>query len=163
MAIPHHTYLIMKMPAPNGILSVLGDIMVSSIAKALPSSSPKIRQSKPQQWSWSLRQPRSTKLLFKYRSRSVQAKLCTQVQPSRRFASACPTHPRKSSSGPTSTLNRNSRSPAYSGTTPTSSHGVRPISLESLGSWLSTDSKSTRPLDLSSKSSGDLQKIENKL
>jgi hypothetical protein len=29
MAIRHHTYLIMKMPAPNGILSVLGDIMVS--------------------------------------------------------------------------------------------------------------------------------------
>jgi hypothetical protein len=29
MAIPRHTYLIMKMPAPNGILSVLGDIMVS--------------------------------------------------------------------------------------------------------------------------------------
>ena len=29
MAIPHHTYLVMKMPAPNGILSVYGDIMVS--------------------------------------------------------------------------------------------------------------------------------------
>jgi hypothetical protein len=29
MAMPHHTYLIMKMPAPNGTLSVLGDIMVS--------------------------------------------------------------------------------------------------------------------------------------
>jgi hypothetical protein len=29
MAIPHHTYLIMKMPTPNGILSVLMDIMVS--------------------------------------------------------------------------------------------------------------------------------------
>jgi hypothetical protein len=29
MAIPHHTYLIMKMPASNGILSVLGDIMAS--------------------------------------------------------------------------------------------------------------------------------------
>jgi hypothetical protein len=29
MAIPHHTYLIMKMPVPNGILSVLGDIIVS--------------------------------------------------------------------------------------------------------------------------------------
>jgi hypothetical protein len=29
MAITHHTYLIMKMPVPNGILSVLGDIMVS--------------------------------------------------------------------------------------------------------------------------------------
>jgi hypothetical protein len=29
MAIPHLTYLIMKMPAPNGILSVLRDITVS--------------------------------------------------------------------------------------------------------------------------------------
>jgi hypothetical protein len=29
VAIPHHTYLIMKMPTPNGILSVLRDIMVS--------------------------------------------------------------------------------------------------------------------------------------
>jgi hypothetical protein len=29
LAILHHTYLIMKMPTPNGILSVLGDIMVS--------------------------------------------------------------------------------------------------------------------------------------
>jgi hypothetical protein len=29
MTLPHHTYLIMKMPAPNGILSVLGGIMVS--------------------------------------------------------------------------------------------------------------------------------------
>jgi hypothetical protein len=29
MVIPHHTYLIMKMPTPNGILFVLGDIMVS--------------------------------------------------------------------------------------------------------------------------------------
>jgi hypothetical protein len=29
MAIPHHTYLIMKMPAPNGILSVLRNTMVS--------------------------------------------------------------------------------------------------------------------------------------
>jgi hypothetical protein len=29
MAKPHHTYLIMKMPAPNEILPVLRDIMVS--------------------------------------------------------------------------------------------------------------------------------------
>jgi uncharacterized Zn finger protein len=29
MAIHHHTYLIMKMPAPNGILSVLENIIVS--------------------------------------------------------------------------------------------------------------------------------------
>jgi hypothetical protein len=30
MAIPHDTYLIMKMPGPNGILSVLRDILVSN-------------------------------------------------------------------------------------------------------------------------------------
>jgi hypothetical protein len=29
MVIPHHIYLIMKMPVPNGILFVLEDIMVS--------------------------------------------------------------------------------------------------------------------------------------
>jgi hypothetical protein len=29
MAILHHTYFIMKMPAQNGILSILGDIMIS--------------------------------------------------------------------------------------------------------------------------------------
>jgi hypothetical protein len=29
MAIPHHTYLIMKISAPNRILSILRDIMVS--------------------------------------------------------------------------------------------------------------------------------------
>jgi hypothetical protein len=34
MAIPHHTYLIMKMPAPNGTLSFLGDIMVSYICES---------------------------------------------------------------------------------------------------------------------------------
>jgi hypothetical protein len=34
MAIPHHTYLIMKMPAPNGILSIIGDIMVSCNCKS---------------------------------------------------------------------------------------------------------------------------------
>jgi hypothetical protein len=34
MAIPHHTYLIMKMPVPNIILSVLGDIMVSYNCKS---------------------------------------------------------------------------------------------------------------------------------
>jgi hypothetical protein len=29
MAIPHHTFLIMKMPTPTEILSILRDIMVS--------------------------------------------------------------------------------------------------------------------------------------
>jgi hypothetical protein len=163
MPIPHHTYLIMKMPAPNESFPSSGTSWSPTIVKAPLSSSPKIQQSKPQQWSWSLRQPRSTKLPSKYRSKSVQTRLWTQVQLSKRFASACPTHPRKSSSGPTSTPNRNSRSPASLGTTLTSLHGVHPICLESPKSWLSTDFKSTRPLDLSSKCSGDLRKIENKL
>jgi hypothetical protein len=34
MDIPHHTYLIMKMPTPNRILFVLGDIMVSYNCKS---------------------------------------------------------------------------------------------------------------------------------
>jgi hypothetical protein len=29
MAIPHHTYLIMKMPAPNGILSIYNNILIT--------------------------------------------------------------------------------------------------------------------------------------
>jgi hypothetical protein len=34
MSIPHHTCLIMKMPVPNGILSILGDVMVSHNCKS---------------------------------------------------------------------------------------------------------------------------------
>jgi hypothetical protein len=45
MAIPHHTYLIMTMSVPNGILSILGDIMVSYNCET----------STIEQWSWSLR------------------------------------------------------------------------------------------------------------
>ena len=29
MAIPNHTYLILKMPAPNGVLSIYGDVETS--------------------------------------------------------------------------------------------------------------------------------------
>jgi hypothetical protein len=29
MAIPHYTYLLLKMPAPNGVLSIYGDLMVA--------------------------------------------------------------------------------------------------------------------------------------
>jgi hypothetical protein len=29
MAIPHYTYLVLKMPAPNGVLTVRGDLLVS--------------------------------------------------------------------------------------------------------------------------------------
>jgi hypothetical protein len=46
MAIPHHTYLVMKMSAPNGILSVLGTSLSPTTMKAPPSNSPKTQRSK---------------------------------------------------------------------------------------------------------------------
>jgi hypothetical protein len=163
MAIPHHTYLIMKMPAPNGILSVLRDIMVSYNCESATVELSKDSAIKAAAMVIVAQAAKINQTTLRYQSRSVQPQLWTQFQLSRRFASACPTHPRKSSSGPTLTLNRNSRSPASSGTTLTSSHGVHLTCLMSPGSWLSTNLKSTEPHDLSSKSSGDLQKIENKL
>jgi hypothetical protein len=42
MTIPHHTYLIMKMPAPNGILPSLAILWSPTTAKAPPLSSAKI-------------------------------------------------------------------------------------------------------------------------
>jgi hypothetical protein len=47
MAIPHHTYLIMKMPTPNGILSSSGTSWSPKIVKVPLSSSPRIQRSKP--------------------------------------------------------------------------------------------------------------------
>jgi hypothetical protein len=163
MAIPHHTYLIMKMPAPNRILSVLEDIMVSYNCESATIELSKDSAIKAAATVMVAQAAKTTKPLYKCQSRSVQVQLRTEVQLSRRFASACPTHPKKLLSGPTSTPNRNSRSPVSSGTTLTFLHGVHLICLVSPGSWLSTHLKSTRPHDLSSKSSGDLQKIENKL
>jgi hypothetical protein len=29
MAVPHYTYLVLKMPAPNGVLTVYGDLLIS--------------------------------------------------------------------------------------------------------------------------------------
>jgi hypothetical protein len=29
MAIPHYTYLVLKMPTPNGVLSIYGDLLIS--------------------------------------------------------------------------------------------------------------------------------------
>jgi hypothetical protein len=80
MAVHHHTYLIIKMLAPNGIIFVLGDIMVSTTARATPLSSPKTLPVKLHQRSWSLRQPRLTKQLWRCQSRSAQSQPWTQAQ-----------------------------------------------------------------------------------
>jgi hypothetical protein len=63
MAIPHHTYLIMKMPSPNGILSVLATSSSPTTARATLSTSPRSLCAKLPPRLWSLRPPRSTKLL----------------------------------------------------------------------------------------------------
>jgi hypothetical protein len=125
----------MTMPTPNGIHSVLGDIMVSYNCELTKDSAYKAAAALR---SWSLRPPRSTKLLLKFQSRSAQPQPWIHVLLLRKFASACPTHPRKSSLRLTSTPNRNSRSPVSSGTTPTSSHGAHPTCPTSPGNWLST-------------------------
>jgi hypothetical protein len=161
MAIPHHTYLIMKMSAPNGILSILGDIMVSYNYE---STTVKLSNDSAVKAAATVMIAQAAKIDQTTLEVPKQKRTSTALDPSpavKRFASACPTHPRKSSSGPTSTPNKNSCSPVSSGTMLTSSHGVRPTCPVSLRSWLSMHLKLTRPHDLSSKSSGDLQKIEN--
>jgi hypothetical protein len=163
MAIPHHTYLIIKMPTPNEILSVLGDIMVSYNCE---SATVELSKDSAIKAAATVMVAQAAKINQTTLQIPEQKRTSTDLDPSptiKKVCSACPTHPRKSSSGPTSTPNRNSRSPTSSWTTPTSSHGVHPICLASPRSWLSTDLKSTGPHDLSSKSSSDLEKIENKL
>jgi hypothetical protein len=120
MAIPHHTYLIMKMSAPNGILSVLGDIMVSYncesatieitknlvikvAAMVMVAQAAKIDQTTLQV----LEQKRTTTALDQ--SPAVK-KVCLGLLDASKEVVI----------GATSTPNRNSRSPASSRTTLTS-------------------------------------------
>jgi hypothetical protein len=162
MAIPHHTYLIMKMPSPNGILSVLGDIMVSYNCE---SATVELSNDSAVRAAATVKLAQAAKIDQTTLEVPEQKHTSTTLDPSPAVKKVClglPMHPRKSSSGPTSTPNRNSRSPVSSGTTLTSLHGARPTCPVSPGSWLRTHLKSTKPHDLSSKSSGDLQKIENK-
>jgi hypothetical protein len=150
MAIPHHTYLIMKISAPNGILSILRDIIVSYNCE---SAIVELSKDSAIKAAGTVMVAQAAKIDQTTLQIPEQKRTSTTLDPSPVVKKVClgrPTHPRKSSSGPTSTPNRNSRSPTSSRTPLTSSHGVRLICLESPGSWLSTDSKSTRPLDLSS-------------
>jgi hypothetical protein len=74
MSIPHHTYLIMKMPAPNGTLSVLGDIMVSYNCESATVELSKDSAIKAATTVMVVQAGRSTKLPCRYQSRSVQAR-----------------------------------------------------------------------------------------
>jgi hypothetical protein len=65
MATPHHTYLIMKMPAPNGILSVYGDLVISFKRENENVDSPQPLHTQLQLRSSLLRLPRLTLLRWK--------------------------------------------------------------------------------------------------
>jgi hypothetical protein len=65
MATPHHTYLIMKMPAPNGILSVYGDLVISFKREDETVDSPQPLHTQLQLRSSSLKLPRLTLLRWK--------------------------------------------------------------------------------------------------
>jgi hypothetical protein len=126
MAIPHHTYLIMKMLAPNGILSVLGDIMVSYNRE---SSTVELAKDSAYKAAATVMVAQAAKIDQTTLKVPEQKQSTTTPDPSLDMKKVClglPMRPRKSSSGPTSTPNRNSRSPVSSGITLTSPHGVHP-------------------------------------
>jgi hypothetical protein len=161
MAIDHHTFPITKMPTPNEILSVLRDTMVSYICE---SATVELSKESAVRAAATVMVTQAAKIDQTTLEVPEQKHTSTALDPSPTVNKVCLGLPdaSKSSSGPTSTPNRNSRSPVSSGTTLTSSHGARLTCLVSPGSWLTTHLKSTRLHDLSSKSSGDLQKIANK-
>jgi hypothetical protein len=141
MTIPHHTYVIKKMPTSNGILPIYGDLIISfkcdndtvnlattsayrAAATVMVAQAAKIDQT-------TLEVPEQKCTTTALEASPAVKKVCLSV----------PMQPRKSPSGPTLTPNRNSHSLVSSGTMLTSSHGVHPTCLVSPGSWLNTPLK----------------------
>jgi hypothetical protein len=163
MAIPHHTYLIMKMPAPNEILYILRDLMVSyncesaivdlskdsaikAAATIMVAQAAKIDQT-------TLQVPEQKRTSTTLDPSLAVKKVCLELPDASKEVIIGADLDRKYELTLTSFLGDNADIFAWS---PPDMPGVP-------GSWLTTDLKSTRPLDLSSKSSDDLRKIENKL
>jgi hypothetical protein len=135
MAVPHYTYLVLKMPTPNGILTVYGDLLISfkcdntaleidtthacfDALTVMVAEAKKVDQSD-------------------LTVRKSALRLLLMPSHRRRSISALPTHPRRWSSVTTLGRNRNSCSPISSGTMLTYSHGPHRICQVFLGSWLS--------------------------
>jgi hypothetical protein len=100
MAIPHHTYLIMKMPTPNGILSVYGDFLVSYNCESNTVDLAKVFACKA---AASVMVAQAAKIDQTTLDMLEQKRTTTALDASpamKKFASTCPTHPRKSLSGP---------------------------------------------------------------
>jgi hypothetical protein len=126
MAVPHYTYLVLKMSELKGVLTVYGDLLIlfkcdnEALEIAMMNAC--------------------------FGASTIMVAEATKVTPTdltipeqrRRSASTLSTQPRRWSSVTTSGRNRNSRSPVSSGTMLTYSHGPHRICLVFLRSWLST-------------------------
>jgi hypothetical protein len=112
LAIPHHTYLIMKMPAPNGILSVLGDIMVSYNCE---SATIELSKDSAIKAATTIMVAQAAKIDQTTLQVPKQKCTTTTLDPSPSIKKVCLGLPDTSKEvviGATSTPNRNSRSPA---------------------------------------------------
>jgi hypothetical protein len=119
MAIPHHTYPIMKMPAPNGILSVLRDIMVSYNCE---SATVELSKDSAIKATTTVMVAQAAKIDQTTLQVPEQKRTSTALDPSPASKKVCLGLPDASKEvvvWATSTPNRNSRSPVSSGTTST--------------------------------------------
>jgi hypothetical protein len=138
MDIPHYTYLVLKIPAPHGVLTVYDDLLVSfkcdneapeiaTMSACFGASAVMVAEAKKVAPTdlviWNRSAPRPPWTLHHRRRRST---------------SALPTQPRRWSSVTILGRNRNSRSPISSGTILTYLHGPHQICQVFQGSWLST-------------------------
>jgi hypothetical protein len=138
MAIPHYTYLVLKMSAPNGVLTVYSDLLISfkcdnealeitTTNACFGASAVMVAEAKkvdPSDLTVPEQKCNVTALAAMPSTKKVCLGLADQ---SRRWSSVT-----------TSGRNRNSRSPVSSGTMLTYSHGPHRICQVFLGSWLST-------------------------
>jgi hypothetical protein len=136
MAVPHYTYLVLKMPSPAGVLSLQGDLKIShdsdteaveiSSTNQVPNMMMEVyaaSKSLPQVNSTSQRSltaPTSLSHLRRYSSRRSTSEQATPGRPP--------------PSGPALTPNRKTRSSSSSGLTATSSRGSQRTCQECPGS-----------------------------
>jgi hypothetical protein len=136
MAVPHYTYLVLKMPSPAGVLSLQGDLNIShdcdtgaveiASTNQVPNAMVEVYAVRR-----SLQQVNSTSL----RSLTKPTSLSQLKRSwSRRSTSGQATAARPPPSGPTSTPNRKTRSSTSSGLTATSSRGSQRTCQECPGS-----------------------------
>jgi hypothetical protein len=128
MAVPHYTYLVLKMPSPTGVLSLQGDLKISHDCDTEAveiASTNQVPNTMMEVYAAST-SPRSL----------TKATSLNQLRRSwsRQSTSGQATPARLPPSGPVSTPNRNTRSSTSSGLTATSSRGSQRTCQECPGS-----------------------------